>query len=171
MYQLKWLCVPDCAYTENMFINSTHISLYDISLRQNILYQIKRDMAAWKRLGSPQRNQRTWRQIVATPYTGLAKFSYSFLFLPVCWENAFSFFRQKWINTTVLTEQTIENFDWKLIGFIMRGRIHWNFSHSISMVCIKKNAPEDAICKMAGILYQPQCVKRVAFEWIIYCFP
>ena len=38
IYQLKWLCVPDCAYTETMFINSMHISLYDISLTQNILY-------------------------------------------------------------------------------------------------------------------------------------
>ena len=71
-YQLKRLCVPDCAYTENMFINSIHISLYDISLTQNILYQIKRDEAVWKRLGCPQRNQRTWWQIVVTPYTGLA---------------------------------------------------------------------------------------------------
>ena len=42
IYQLKRLCVPDCAYTKNMFINSIHISLYDISLTQNILYQIKR---------------------------------------------------------------------------------------------------------------------------------
>ena len=33
------LCVPDCAYMENMFINSIHINLYDISLTQNILYQ------------------------------------------------------------------------------------------------------------------------------------
>ena len=71
-YQLKWLCVPDCAYTENIFINSIHVSLYDISLMQNISYQIKRDMAVWKILRCPQRNQWTWWQIVATPYTGLA---------------------------------------------------------------------------------------------------
>ena len=72
IYQLKRLCVPFCACTENIFINSIHISLYDISLTQNILYQIKRDVAVWKRLGCPQRNQRTWWQIVATPYAGLA---------------------------------------------------------------------------------------------------
>ena len=72
IYQLKRLCIPDCAYTENMFINSIHISLYDISLTQNILYQIKRDVAVWKILGCPQRNQRTWWQIMATPYKGLA---------------------------------------------------------------------------------------------------
>ena len=72
IYQLKRLCVPDCAYTKNIFINSIHVSLYDISPTQNILYQIKRDMAVWKRLGCPQRNQRTWWQTVATPYTGLA---------------------------------------------------------------------------------------------------
>ena len=30
--------------------------------------------------------------------------------------------------------QTTEAFDWKLIGFTWRGRIHWNFAHSISMV-------------------------------------
>ena len=72
IFQLKRLCVPDCACTENMFINSVHISLYDISLTQNTLYQIKKDVAVWKRLGCPQRNQRTWWQIVATPYTGLA---------------------------------------------------------------------------------------------------
>ena len=63
IYQLKWLCVPDCAYTENMFINSIHITLYDISLTKKILYQIKRDVAVWKRLGCPQRNKRTWWQI------------------------------------------------------------------------------------------------------------
>ena len=37
---------------------------------QAILYQSKRDVGAWKRLGCPQRMQRTWWQIVATPYTG-----------------------------------------------------------------------------------------------------
>ena len=72
IYQLKQLCVPDCAYMETMFMNSIHISLYDISLKQNILNQIKRDVAVWKRLGCPQRNQQTWWQVVATPYTGLA---------------------------------------------------------------------------------------------------
>ena len=51
IYQLKRLWVPDCAYTENMFINSIDISLYDISLTQNILYQI--GVALWKRLGYP----------------------------------------------------------------------------------------------------------------------
>ena len=40
-HQLKRMCVPDCAYTDNMFINVIHISLYDISPRQNISYQIK----------------------------------------------------------------------------------------------------------------------------------
>ena len=58
-------------------------------------------------------------------------------FLPMCWENTFSFSMQKSINTAVVTEQTTEAFDWKLIGFIYRGRIHWNFSHSILMVCIR----------------------------------
>ena len=53
IYQLKRMCVPDCAYTENMFINSIHINLFDISLTQNILYQIKRDVVIWKRLGCP----------------------------------------------------------------------------------------------------------------------
>ena len=61
------------------------------------------------------------------------EFSYSFVFLPICSENTFSFFRQKSINTAAVTEQTTEAFDWRLIGFIYRGRIHWNFSHSISM--------------------------------------
>ena len=73
VYQLKRLCVPDCAHTENIFINSIHISLHDISLTLCILYQIKRDVAVWKILGCPQRNQRTWWQILATPHTGLAK--------------------------------------------------------------------------------------------------
>ena len=58
------------------------------------------------------------------------------LLVPICWENTFSFFRQKSINRAVVTEQTTEAFDWKLIGFIYRGRIKWNISHSISMVCI-----------------------------------
>ena len=34
-----------CIRRKNMFINFIHIGLYDISLTQNILYQIKRDMA------------------------------------------------------------------------------------------------------------------------------
>ena len=72
IHQLKCLCVPDCAYTESMFINFIHISLYDISGMRNILYQIKRDVVVWKRLGCPQPKQRTWCQIVETPYTGLA---------------------------------------------------------------------------------------------------
>ena len=42
IHQLKRPCIPDCAYTENMFINSIHISLYVISHTQNILYQIKK---------------------------------------------------------------------------------------------------------------------------------
>ena len=42
------------------------------ALLQNIVYQIKRDVAVWKRLGCPQRKQQTWWQIVAAPYTGLA---------------------------------------------------------------------------------------------------
>ena len=45
IYLSKRLCVPDCAYTENIFINSIHVSLYDIPLTQNISYQIKRDVA------------------------------------------------------------------------------------------------------------------------------
>ena len=60
IHQLKRLCVPECAYTESMILNFIHVSLYDISLMQNISYQIKRDMTVWKRLGSPQRKQRTW---------------------------------------------------------------------------------------------------------------
>ena len=63
------------------------------------------------------------------------EFRYSFVFWTICSENTFSFFRQKSINTAVVTEQTTEAFDWKLIGFIQRGRIHRNFSHSISTVC------------------------------------
>ena len=72
IHQLKCLCVPDCAYMESMFINFICMSLYDISLMWNILYQIKRDVAVWKRLGCPQRKRLTWWQIVETPYTGLA---------------------------------------------------------------------------------------------------
>ena len=45
IHQLKRLCVPDCAYTESVFINFIHISVHDISLMRNILYQIERDVA------------------------------------------------------------------------------------------------------------------------------
>ena len=38
------------------------------------------------------------------------------------------------MNMAAVTEQTTEAFDWKLIGFIERGRIHWNLFHSKSMV-------------------------------------
>ena len=34
----------------------------------------KRDTVVWKRLRCPQRMQRTWRQIAATPYMGLREF-------------------------------------------------------------------------------------------------
>ena len=98
IYQLKRLCIPDCAYRENMFINSIHISLYHISLTQNILYQIKRDVAIWKRLRCPQRNQRTWWQIVATPYTGLA---YFIVILPLA-----LWWQQQNINQTSNSQQT-----------------------------------------------------------------
>ena len=37
----------------------------------SLLYQFKREEAAWKRLGCPECMQRTWWQKVATPYTGL----------------------------------------------------------------------------------------------------
>ena len=63
IHQLKRLCAPDCACTESKFIHFIHISLYDISVMQNILYQIKRDVTVWKRLGCLQRKQRTWWQI------------------------------------------------------------------------------------------------------------
>ena len=46
------------------------MSLCNIFVMQAILYQFKRDVAAWKRVGCPQRMQRTWWQIVETPYTG-----------------------------------------------------------------------------------------------------
>ena len=62
IHQLKRLCFPDCAHTVSMFIHLIQISRYDISLMQNILYQIKRDVAIWKKLGCPQRKQRTWWQ-------------------------------------------------------------------------------------------------------------
>ena len=71
IHQLKCMCVPDCAYMKTMFINFIYISLYDITLMQNILYQSKREVAVWKRLRCPQR---TWWQIVATPYTGFSIF-------------------------------------------------------------------------------------------------
>ena len=70
IHQLTRLRIPDCTYTENMFINFIHVSLYDTSLMQNILYQIKGDVAVWKRLECPQHKQGTWWQIVATRYTG-----------------------------------------------------------------------------------------------------
>ena len=64
-----------------------------------------------------------------------AESRYSCVFLPICWGKKFSIFRQKTINMAVVIEQITEAFDWKLIGFIKRGRIHWNFYHNISMVC------------------------------------
>ena len=42
---------------------------------------------------------------------------YLFVFVPICWENTFSFYRQKSINRAVVTEQTTEAFDWKWIFF------------------------------------------------------
>ena len=53
-----------------MLIKFTQMNLCNIFTMQAILYQFKKDMAAWKRLGCSQRMQRTWWQIVAPPYTG-----------------------------------------------------------------------------------------------------
>ena len=84
IHQLKRLCVPDCTYTESMFINFISRSLYSISPMQTILYELKRDMAVWKRLGCPQR---TWWQIVATPYMGLRELARHILkTIPDCWK-------------------------------------------------------------------------------------
>ena len=66
----KYLCVPACIYRERMLINFTKMSLCNTFAMQAILYQFKRDVAVRKRLGCPQCMQRTWWQIVATPYTG-----------------------------------------------------------------------------------------------------
>ena len=63
-----------------------------------------------------------------------AEFRYPFVFYRYVWKTQLFFSGQKPLNTAVVTEQTTEAFDLKLIGFIQRGRIHWNFSHSISMV-------------------------------------
>ena len=52
---------------KSMLMNLTQIRLCNIFATQAILYQFKRDVAAWKRLGCPQR---TWWQIVAMTYTG-----------------------------------------------------------------------------------------------------
>ena len=60
---------------------------------------------------------------------------------------------------TAVTEQTTEALDWKLIGFIWRGRIHWNFSHIKSMVCIEvaggENVPGIPNFKIAA-MYTPE---------------
>ena len=66
MLQWKRLCVSDCTYMKSMLINFIQMSLCKISPMQVILYQFKKDAAAWKRLGCPQRIKRTWWQIVAT---------------------------------------------------------------------------------------------------------
>ena len=42
----------------------------NIFVMQAILYRFKRDVIAWKRLRCPWWFQRTWWQILATPYTG-----------------------------------------------------------------------------------------------------
>ena len=53
IYQLKRLRVPDCAYTKNIFINSIHVILYDISPTHNILYQIKKTWLYERELDVP----------------------------------------------------------------------------------------------------------------------
>ena len=42
----------------------------------------------------------------------------------------------KSIYVMAATEQTTEAFDLKLIDFMYKGsRVHWNFSHGISVIC------------------------------------
>ena len=68
--QWKFICVPDCTYIKGILINFTQMSLCNTFAMQAILYQFKRDVVAWKRLGCPQCMLRTWWQIVAMFYTG-----------------------------------------------------------------------------------------------------
>ena len=70
----NYLCVTDCTCIENMAINFIQMGLYNTSPGQAILYQFKRYEDARKRLGCPQRMQRTWWQIMATPDTGFTVF-------------------------------------------------------------------------------------------------
>ena len=70
----KCQCVWDCTFIESMLIHLTQMSMCNIFAMQLILYQFKRDVPAWKRLGCPQRMQWTWWQIVATPYWNCCEF-------------------------------------------------------------------------------------------------
>ena len=71
-----------------MLINLTQMSQNNIFAMQAILYQFKRYVATWKRLGCPRRMQWIWWQIVATPYMGfrlllIDLFEMAFQFLSV----------------------------------------------------------------------------------------
>ena len=81
---LKWkfLCIPDCTYIESMLINFIQMSLRNISLMQAILYQFKRDVAAWKRLKSLQLIWRlsTRRWILLVPNLQITG-----LMVKLCW--------------------------------------------------------------------------------------
>ena len=101
---IQWKClyVPYCTYMESMLIKFTQMCLYNRFAMQAILNQFKRHVAAWKRLGCPQRMQRTWWQIVATSYTGFRWLTgTSALVLPRCLTN-FKAIVQFWIRISWL---------------------------------------------------------------------
>ena len=68
----QWKLMPVCPrlHIQNILINVIIQMSRNISSMKAILYQFKREVAAWKRLWFPQRMQRIWWQIMAMPYMG-----------------------------------------------------------------------------------------------------
>ena len=53
------------------------------------------------------------------------------------------------------------NHSWNIANWTLRNRPQWNLNPNLNII-IQENAFESVLCKMAAILFQPQCVKRPA---------
>ena len=72
------------------------------------------------------------------------------------WTNQ-HWFRQ-WLVVEQLAPSHYLNQCWDIINRTLRNKLQWNFNQN-SYIFIQENAFENAVWKMAAILFQPHCVK------------
>ena len=56
---------------------------------------------------------------------------------------------------------------WNIIDSNPRNKLHWNLNQNWC-IYTQENAYENVVCKMAAILYRPQCVIRFSFSIYLY---
>ena len=56
---------------------------------------------------------------------------------------------------------------WNVVNWTLRNKLQWNFNQN-SCIFIKENAFHNVVCKIAPILFRPQCVKMCSFYFNLY---